>query len=427
MSETRDHISIRIDNILLSLPTSPSKPTIFRVADDIRGIKQKLYEPKVVSVGPFHHGKNHLYKMEQHKLRYLKLLLERRKESSVDKYVMAMRSIEEKARKCYAEPVELSPDEFLQMLILDGCFIIELIRRYTLDELKEGDDEIFQYEQYLSQARHDLMLVENQVPFFALDQLFSMTKTANPDDNFVYLIQLFIDDISPWPEAIEVLQESSTKSADHLLGLIYRIWCSSFTKNTENRPIKTVEEHLVPINSIVELQEAGIKFKKHEESNGLNIKFIEGTLKIPKFSVSDQTESIFRNLIAYEHSFIDNHPKIVTDYAFFMHCLVNSSKDVQILRSRGVFVNLLGDDQMVHNMFTRLGKNIVMNSEFCYSDIYDKVNGHCHRRRNKWLAILRHNYFNSPWAVISFFAALMLLIFTFTQTVFSVLSYVKSK
>ncbi|KAL8481916.1 hypothetical protein ACS0TY_027617 [Phlomoides rotata] len=425
MSETRDHVSICIDNILLSLPTSPSKPTIFRVVDDIRSINQKLYEPKVVSIGPFHHGKNHLQKMQQHKLRYLKMLLERRKESSVDKYVIAMRSLEEKARKCYAEPVELSPDEFVEMLILDGCFIIELIRRYGLDELREGDDEIFQYEQFLSQARHDLMLVENQVPFFVLDQLFSMTKTGNPDDNFLYLIQLFIDDISPWPEATEVLPESSTKSVDHLLGLIYRIWCSSFAKNTENRPIKTVEEQLVPINSTIELKEAGIKFKKHEQSNGLNIKFIKGTLKIPKFSVSDQTESIFRNLIAYEHPFIDNHPKNVTDYAFFLHCLVNSSKDVQILRSRGIFANLLGDDQMVYTMLNRLGRNIIMNSEFCYSDVNEKVNEHCHSRRNKWLANLRHNYFNTPWAVISFFAALMLLIFTFTQTVFSVLSYVK--
>ncbi|KAI3454742.1 hypothetical protein Pfo_011405 [Paulownia fortunei] len=427
MSETRDHVSIRIDNILLGLPSSPCKPTIFRVDDDIRYANEKLYDPKVLSIGPFHHGKDHLQKMEQHKFRYLKLLLKRKKESSVDKYIMAIRSLEEKARRCYAEPVEFRSDEFVQMLLLDGCFIIELIRKYGFDELREMDDTIFQYEQVISQLRHDLMLVENQVPFFVLDQLFSMTKTGNPDDDILYLIQLFIDDISPWPEASEVTGKVSVKNVDHLLGLVYRIWCSSFAKMTANRPVKIEEEKMVAINSTTELQEAGIKFEKDTESNCLDIKFIKGVMKIPGFGVSDETESILRNLIAYEHLFIDNHPKYVTDYAFFLHCLINSSKDVEVLRRRGILTNLLGDDEMVYHMFNRLGRNILMSSDFCYADVYDKVNGHCGHRRNRWLAILRRDYFNSPWSLISFFAAIMLLLFTLTQTVFSVLSYTKSK
>ncbi|KAL0360296.1 UNVERIFIED_CONTAM: hypothetical protein Sradi_3714100 [Sesamum radiatum] len=328
---------------------------------------------------------------EQHKFRYLKLLLKRRNESSVDKYVMAMRSLEEKARKCYAGPVEFSPDNFVEMLLLDGCFIIELIRKYGLDELRESDDFIFQYEQVLSQLRHDLILVENQVPFFVVDQLFSMTRTGNPDDLILFLIQLFID--------------------------------------YGNRPIKVLEEEqkLVAINSTTELQEAGIKFERDNESNCLDIKFIKGVMKIPSLHVSDETESIFRNIMVYEHLFIDNQSKYVTDYAFFLHCLINSSKDVEILRRRGILTNLLGDDEMVYHMFNRLGTNILMSSDFCYADVYKKVNGHYGRRRNKWIANLRRNYFNSPWAYISFFGALFLLFFTLIQTVFTVLSYVKPK
>ncbi|KAL0438155.1 UNVERIFIED_CONTAM: hypothetical protein Slati_2298500 [Sesamum latifolium] len=426
MSETRDEVSVRIDNILLELPSSRCKPSIFRVNDDIRYTNGKLYDPKVISIGPFHHGKDHLWDMEQHKFRYLKLLLKRRKESSVDKYVMAMRSLEEKARKCYAGPVEFSPDDFVEMLLLDGCFIIELIRKYGIDELRESDDIIFQYEQVLSQLRHDLILVENQVPFFVVDQLFRMTRTGNPDDHILFLIQLFIGDISPWPEASEM---TGKVSADHLLGLVYRIWCSSFAKITANRPIKVLEEEqkLVAINSTTELQEAGIKFERDTESNCLDVKFIKGVMKIPSLLVSDETESIFRNIMMYEHFFIDNQPKYVTDYAFFLHCLINSSKDVEILRRHGILTNLLGDDEMVYHMFNRLGRNILMSSDFCYADVYKKVNGHYVRRWNKWIANLRRNYFNSPWAYISFFAALFLLFFTLIQTVFTVLSYVKPK
>ncbi|KAG8378204.1 hypothetical protein BUALT_Bualt08G0113500 [Buddleja alternifolia] len=426
MSETRDHISVRIDNILLSLPSSPYNPSIFRVSDDLRCINEKLYEPKVLAVGPFHHSKNHLQKMEQHKFRYLKLLLKRRKEFSVDKYVMAIRSLEEKARRCYADSIELSRDDFVQMLVLDGCFIIELIRKYGFDEFREMDDTIFQYEQVLSQLRHDLMLVENQVPFFVLDQLFSMTKSGNPDDDILYLIQLFIDDISPWPDASEITGKVSMKNLDHLLGLVYRIWCSSFAKMKASRPVKAEEEKMLAINSTTELQEAGIKFVKYTESNCLDIKFTKGVMKIPGFDVSDATESVLRNLIAYEHFFIDNHPKYVTDYAFFLHCLINSSKDVEILRRHGIVTNLLGDDEIVYRMFNRLGRNILMSSDFCYDDVFNKVNRHSGYRRNRWMANLRRNYFNSPWAYISFFAALMLLLFTLTQTVFSILSYTKS-
>ncbi|KAK6144238.1 hypothetical protein DH2020_021058 [Rehmannia glutinosa] len=415
MSETIDHVSIHIDNILLQLPSSPSKPTIYRVDEDLRHGSEKLYDPKILSIGPFHHKKDYLHKMQHHKFKYLNCLLKRRRESSVDKYVKAMRLLDEKARKCYAETVDLSSDEFVEMMVLDGFFIIELIRKYGFDELRENDDVIFQYQQILSQLRHDLMLVENQ--------LFDMTKTGDPDDDIVFLVRLFIDDICPWPEAnSEASGKISVSETDHLLGLVYRIWCSSFTRMTANRPVKLKEEKIMAISSTSELNEAGIKFGKDTKSNCLDIKFIKGV-----FSVSDETESIFRNLIAYEHFFIDNHPKYVTDYAFFLHCLINSSKDVEILRRHGIVTNLLGDDEMVYHVFNLLGRNILVSPDFCYAGVYEKVNGHCGHRMNRWMAILRRDYFNTPWSFMKFCGAVLVLLFTATQAVFGVLAYVKPK
>ena len=34
--------------------------------------------------------------------------------------------MEEEARLCYAETVDLSSDEFVEMMLLDGCFILAL-------------------------------------------------------------------------------------------------------------------------------------------------------------------------------------------------------------------------------------------------------------------------------------------------------------
>ncbi|KAL2513424.1 Plant protein of unknown function (DUF247) [Abeliophyllum distichum] len=331
MSETRDHVAVRIDNILVDLPCTPSKPSIFRAADDLRSMNEKLYDPKVVAIGPFHHGEDQLCKMEQHKFRYLKLLLKRKNEFSVDTYVMAIRSLEEKARKCYAEPIKFDQDELVEMLLVDGFFIIELLRKHGIDEFRDKDDPIFQYKHILNQLRHDLFLVENQIPSFILVQLFSMTRTGNPDDDINYLIHLFIDDISPWPKVSEETLKLSIKNVDHLLDLLYKIFCASFAKVVSVRG-----------------------------------------MKIPGLHVSDESETLFRNLIAYEQSFSDDHPKYVTDYAFFMHCLINSSKDVEALRRAGIITNLLGDDEMVYHMFNRIGRNVPTSTDFCYAELFEK-------------------------------------------------------
>ena len=60
-----------------------------------------------------------------------------------------------------------------------------------------------------------------------------------------------------------------------------------------------------------------------------------------------------------------------------------------------------------------------------YSELFKKVNKHCSRKHNQWMANLRHHYFNTPWALISFFAAVALLTLTLIQTVYTVLSYYK--
>jgi hypothetical protein len=53
----------------------PSKCSIFRVPDRLRRYNEKAFEPELVSIGPFHHGKEKLQAMEKIKLWYLHCLL----------------------------------------------------------------------------------------------------------------------------------------------------------------------------------------------------------------------------------------------------------------------------------------------------------------------------------------------------------------
>jgi hypothetical protein len=179
------------------------------------------------------------------------------------------------------------------------------------------------------------------------------------------------------------------------------------------------------ILSATELQEAGVKLKKLRSGNFFDIKFNNGVLEIPSLIIEDRSESIFRNLIAYEQYSQNNDVKYVTDYVIFMDYLINSSKDVELLRQRGIIYHGLGNDEVVSTMFNKLGENVTL-SNFCYAQILRDLNNHCCRRKNVWIANLRHNYFNSPWALISFLAATFLLLPALTQTIFSILSYIVS-
>ncbi|KAK5772777.1 hypothetical protein PVK06_049072 [Gossypium arboreum] len=107
-----------------------------------------------------------------------------------------------------------------------------------------------------------------------------------------------------------------------------------------------------------------------------------------------------------------------------MDKLINTSKDVQLLRKNEIIDNMLGNDEAVTEMFNKLGDSVYYSPEdFYYKDIANQVNKHCKRNWNIWKAKLKKDYFNTPWSPISFLAALVLLLLTVLQTIFSVLSY----
>ncbi|KAL9411156.1 hypothetical protein AB3S75_044863 [Citrus x aurantiifolia] len=125
-------------------------------------------------------------------------------------------------------------------------------------------------------------------------------------------------------------------------------------------------------------------------------------MKIPTLEICDATETIFRNLIVYEQCSHGINPKHTLDYRKFLHCLINSSKDAELLRRRGIIDNRLGDDEVIPTLLYKLGDGGVLGEQFYYCGVLTKVSFHCSRRRSKWKAKLKHHYFKDPWAIISF-------------------------
>ncbi|XP_062162472.1 UPF0481 protein At3g47200-like [Alnus glutinosa] len=412
-----DPVSILIHEKLVGLTPNAPEYCIFRVHTLLRRVNEKAYDPQLLAIGPYHRDKDGLKLMEDHKLHYLQLLLRRRGETSVETYINAMRKLESRTRRCYAEPISLSTNEFVEMMLLDGCFIIELFRKFVMWDLIDQRDPIFQFSWMLYSLKRDLLLFENQIPFFVLTKLFEMTEVPNWQSNLIHLAVRFSQaTLLPFECRIFESFHESFSDIEHLLALLYKFATPSIKS-------EDAEEKLISIPSATEIQEAGVKLKKLQSGSFFDIKFDNGVLEIPSLRIEDRSESVFRNLIAYEQYTQDNHFNYVTDYVTLMDYLINSPKDVELLRRRGIIENFLGDDEAVSTMFNKLVENVIL-SNFCYNKIFTDLNKHCSRRKNVWIANLRHKYFNSPWALISFLAAAFLLLLALAQTIFSIFSYI---
>lgn len=130
--ETREEwviwIKEKMEQVLRDEATTRwDKLCIYRVPHYLQENDKKSYFPQIVSLGPYHHGHEHLLPMDHHKWRAVNMVMARTKHK-IEMYIEAMKELEEKARACYEGPIDLSSNKFTQMLVLDGCFVLELFR-----------------------------------------------------------------------------------------------------------------------------------------------------------------------------------------------------------------------------------------------------------------------------------------------------------
>ncbi|EEF44274.1 conserved hypothetical protein [Ricinus communis] len=420
-TEELDCVAISINEKLGSLSPLSSDRCIFKVPNQVRVVNEKAYAPEIIAIGPYHRGKDHLKAMEEHKIRYLQRFLRRSHQNSVLGIVQAIRALEETARNCYSEPVSLTQDEFVEMMVVDGCFIVEF--SYRCVETADPEDPIFQTNQIQSRLMLDLLLVENQLPFFVLIKLFHMI--TGQENSIIKLLLKVFKFLLPGRGYNPKHEYTSEQIGQirHLLELIHDNWQPLPTRMESYLNMRENVKRSFP-RCAIELQEAGIKFKKVEEQNLFDISFRNGVMRIPTLTIRDETQCIMRNLIAYEQLIPRSSPIYVSDYMIFMDSLINSEKDVELLCRKGIIENWLGDDKAVAILCNKIGDNVFCDRAL-YAEIQYSVNMHCNKRWNVWMAKLRHNYFHSPWALISVLAAIILLFLTFSQTLYSVFSYYK--
>ncbi|ONI34353.1 hypothetical protein PRUPE_1G477300 [Prunus persica] len=324
-----------MENRLTNLRALSPACWIYRVPERLRNVKQKAYTPQVVSIDPLHHASKNLEAMEDHKLRYLKCFLNRTKVVGLKDYLEKIKERE-----------------------VDAAFVIELLLRNKSEEkfqeekLQDDNAWIFKKPWVPQNILPDMLMLENQLPFFILEDLYNLTAAQTGEPSIIELSYRFFRLEKTW----RTHQPSVNPTLKENVGL-------------QSTP------------SMTKLHQAGVKFNVGSSKNLFDIQFKKNTLEIPKIEIHDYTELTHRNLIAFEQCHCVD--KYISDYVFILDKFVNTPKDVELLVDNGIVVNTLGDN-----------------------------NQYCKKTTNRWKANLRQKYFNTPWAAISLFAAIILLILT---------------
>ncbi|QHO26777.1 hypothetical protein S83_021721 [Arachis hypogaea] len=154
-------------------PLFTDKCCIYRVPHEIRKINEDAYTPKVVSIGPFHHEDPKLLKMENQKRIYCRHFIERSDTKNLESFVSCVQELEPEVRSCYSDEIKLSEEEHVMVILVDCCFILELLLRYHFKWWPSHDAMILR-RRLVSYIHYDLLLLENQVPFFILEKLYNL-------------------------------------------------------------------------------------------------------------------------------------------------------------------------------------------------------------------------------------------------------------
>lgn len=156
------------------------KHCIYKIPSRVTELNKKAYKPQAISFGPYHYGEEHLKPMEEHKHRALVHFL-KRCEKPIELLIQCMDQVVQELRDSY-KPLDpiwiLDTPKFLKMMILDGCFILEILRANDCvpDDYDENDPVFGEHGKFyvMPYIKRDMLMLENQLPMIVLHTLIEV-------------------------------------------------------------------------------------------------------------------------------------------------------------------------------------------------------------------------------------------------------------
>ncbi|KAL6323976.1 hypothetical protein AAG906_006247 [Vitis piasezkii] len=407
-------------------PRIPRVPQILRRTQDFN----KFYEPRVISFGPYHHGKPDLHPEEMIKPLYAEQFLADSNQDIKDLYTKIGSNIKA-VRDCYdsISTKEYDDEALAWMMLLDGCSLLQIIR-------ETDTSNVLAYHQRCL-VKLDLFLLENQLPFGVLKLIFEGAK-FNDGPSMEEKIKKFVTDTGR-PTGIHLEEENEEPS--HLLDLFRSALLGRFKMIRRSQPEQEQQPEKKGKSSsrqgedrgsccpwkkgiwksfrnIKELKAAGIHLQLNRTSSlrdiSFNSHFFYGCLKLPPIIIDGFTKPKFLNIVAYEMCPEAPNDYAVTSYISFLYELIDQADDVKELRSNHILYNCLGSDEEVAKIFNEIANDFV--NPDAYGDVKARIQEHYDKRVNTWMAQALHDHFSTPWTIMTFIAAVLVLFLTAVQT-----------
>ncbi|KAM7267444.1 hypothetical protein ACFE04_009610 [Oxalis oulophora] len=360
--------------------------------------------PRVISIGPLHHGRPHLGRMEKIKLEYAKRFLEYTKKPKAF-FVHFLQKHEESIRLFYSEPSDLDSRAYVEMILLDSFFILELIIRY--DDLPFRIDPLYADPGLMRSIQLDLLMFENQLPYLLLSKLFAF---SGQNDDLKNYCTFFFDEVLIGIGIYHINEQF------HLTDFIWRIITTEFSAPG----YFLVTPHLK--YAAKKLSDSRVKFQSIKSPSLSEIRFKKRSLRLLRLVVDNTTERLFSNLMEMEQSQFKDDAYICS-YIRFLHLLMQSEDDVAVLVEAKVIINQPDNNQAVVELFKNLCSNITV-TYFHFYYICKDLDDYCSSwegRLNNRVRILKDVYFSNMWTGTGTIAAIILLVLTLIQTITSIL------
>jgi hypothetical protein len=344
------------------------KMKVHRYPQSIQGINDWYTVPTVVSIGPYHHGKRQFKKAEKvkHAAAYHCIKNSGRSVKEMYEAVVSV-VLEIDARRLYDNDVMegIGDDQFLPMMFYDACFLV----MYMLNMSRKPCDALLRnfYESNAYDIDHDIMLLENQIPWPVVEAVIKYTPV--PLAQFVTnwkdgcLQDRFVVDVPT------IVLDGSFKPP-HLLGLLrfYIVGKRRRRSRDEVPGLEKMKSIAISVSAI-ELTEMGISLRANETAELADMRLTKewiyfAKLSMAPLSLNDSRASLLVNMAAHELCTVpdfwddkaaDDEDSAVCSYLLLLCMMMNREDDVQHLRTSGVLEGGAGlSNKQALDFFTSL-------------------------------------------------------------------------
>ena len=363
--------------------------------------------------------------MKIQKQRYLKEFCKRlggetKVQESLKVLWSTIQSLEDKIKRRYADKTfEFSSDQFVKMILFDAVFIFELFLKneeHMRDNKRYQDDFIIGKPWLRAAIQRDLILLENQLPFFILKKLYRLS-IEETKLNYPSFLDLSCHYFEKYGKNKTKPDETKHYKPLHFTDLVRHFLSFKHPQLLESLDGKQTKN----LYSATMLHQAGIKFKALPDECLLDIRAWKGTentvkkgeLHMPPLEIDNSTECLFRNLMALEQC---HYPReeFICHYVKLLDFLVDVEKDVDLLIENKVIVSRLGDSKAVAELINKLCLEIVEVTSG-YDALSQLLNDYYESSWNKNKAYLVSVYFHNVWIGTGTVIGLIILAITVTR------------